>query len=224
MRQLFFFVFIFLIIAIPSTSYSCVESKAIKEWNTPDPKDKGKQDWQKKRPFTTYNFNLSEAELHFFSEYLTNAFTTGVKQDRAYFVPKAIKRFGSKSSASLITLILINDTVPWSACMHKEKSAALDHLHTLAKENICLKKSVPPLIRAIQTGYVLEGYRNALETLTIITGIDPGFTDEFIKKFVTGRPVSDEDIKKYDAMMKEWQNWWLKNKGNDSIQGCQLKK
>lgn len=81
----------------------------------------------------------------------------------------------------------------------------VDKLYELVKEGIFIHEEVPILLETLHKGHLLmlSTYKTA-ETLRIITGLDTGYSEAFVKSY-TG---SKTDIEIRQAKIAQWEKWW----------------
>ncbi len=91
---------------------------------------------------------------------------------------------------------------------YARSNICISTLHSLAKDQIFIEDEVPVLIDALKKQASMEDTYLTAETLRIITGVDTGYSKEFIEKYSTDN--EPERLKK--IMM--WQKWWDKKKGS----------
>lgn len=81
-------------------------------------------------------------------------------------------------------------------------------LHKLAKDGQFTYESVPILIDAFEKQIDIAQTYITAETLRIITGVDPGYSKQFVDSYT----ASDEDERIRQDKIAQWRKWYRENK------------
>lgn len=99
---------------------------------------------------------------------------------------------------------LTNSLTPenrWSVTEYGRVYVCVTTLHELAKKGISTADEVPVMIFAIRNQTdVIQTFTTA-ETLRLITGVDPGYSQDFVK----GYQEKDEPLRQ--SKIKQWEEW-----------------
>lgn len=82
-------------------------------------------------------------------------------------------------------------------------NTALAHLHDLATEGTYTVESVPVLIEAIQNQISIADTLTTAKTLQIITGVDPGYDEAFVRNY------TPQDEGSRQRMISAWRSWYM---------------
>lgn len=87
-----------------------------------------------------------------------------------------------------------------------KSNICIKSLHTLAEKNIFIAEEIPVLIKALHKLAHIEDTYLVAETLRIVTGIDTGYSKNFVSYYTT----ADEKLRKEKIV--KWETWWNKKK------------
>jgi hypothetical protein len=120
-----------------------------------------------------------------------------------------LKLRGKKGIPGLLSaLSSVSEQDRWAVVEYGRISVCIKTLHELAVEGVYTAEEVPILIRTfeIQT-YMPDTYVTA-DTLRIITGVDPGYSIEFVKSY----SGSETDEKARVGKIEKWKQWLRENR------------
>lgn len=114
-----------------------------------------------------------------------------------------IKVEGAKGIPTFLNA-LTNSLSPenrWSVTEYGRGYVCVTTLHDLVKEGISTEAEVPVLIFTIRNQTDMMQTFVTAETLRLITGVDPGYSQDFVK----GYQEKDEPLRQ--AKIKQWEQW-----------------
>lgn len=120
-----------------------------------------------------------------------------------------LKSRGKKGIPGLLrALASVSEQDRWALVEYGRINVCIKTLHELAAEGVYTAEEVPILIRTleIQT-YMPDTYVTA-DTLRIITGVNPGYSIEFVKSY----SGSEADGKARVGKIEKWKQW-LRERG-----------
>lgn len=116
-----------------------------------------------------------------------------------------------KDSIPIFLAILNRDVGPdrkLSVLEIGKDDVCLANLNELAKRGIFSIHEVPVLLREMEEEpLILKATLISAETLKLITGLDVGYSEQFVAKY------NKADESKRQEMLAAWRNWYEQNKG-----------
>ena len=107
----------------------------------------------------------------------------------------------------LHALSSVSEQDRWAVAEYGRINVCITTLHELAKSGVYTDDEVPVLIRTIEIQIYMPDTFVTAEILRIITGVDPGYSKDFVNSF----SGSETDKKNREAKISEWKKWWLEH-------------
>lgn len=124
-----------------------------------------------------------------------------------------IKAEGTKGIPTFLNA-LTNSLSPenrWSVTEYGRVAICVSVLHDLVKEGISTEAEVPVLIFTIRNQTDMMQTFMTAETLRLITGVDTGYSQDFVK----GYQEKDEPLRQ--AKIKQWEEWLHSKKASVTV-------
>ena len=110
----------------------------------------------------------------------------------------------------LRALSSVSEKDRWAVVEYGRINVCITTLHELAKAGAYTDDEVPVLIRTIEIQIYMPDTFITAETLRIITGVDPGYSREFVESY----SGSEADEKVRREKVEKWKQWWLENRSD----------
>jgi hypothetical protein len=110
----------------------------------------------------------------------------------------------------LMALSCVSENSCWEVIDYGLLNICTTTLHELAKAGAYTDDEVPILIRTIEIQLYMPDTFITAETLSIITGVNPGYSREFVESY----SGSETDEKARREKIEKWKQWWRANRSN----------
>jgi hypothetical protein len=125
-------------------------------------------------------------------------------EEASQFAEKA-KKLGHDGIPIFLKVLRANRNKKYNVLTYGKVRLAIASLHDMAAEGIYSKEEVPTLLDAINEQISIDDTFPIAQTLRLITGIDVGYSDEFVKNY------SEADEDKRQKMLSKWSEWYKNN-------------
>ena len=110
-------------------------------------------------------------------------------------------REGAEAIPALLILMEESVETRYSLLSYGKLNTCLGILHKLAQDGVHTPESVPVLLHVIEEQIVISDTLITAEILTIITGIDPGWDEDFVNSYTL------EDHPQVLEKIEQWRQW-----------------
>ncbi len=112
-----------------------------------------------------------------------------------------LSRQGEEAIPTLLIVMEQSLETKYSLLSYGKLNTCLVILHELATDGVYTLESVPVLVHVIEEQIVISDTLITAEILTIITGIDPGWDEEFVESYTL------EDYPQVLEKIEQWREW-----------------
>jgi hypothetical protein len=128
--------------------------------------------------------------------------------DEMVALANQLKSKGKKGIPSLLAaLSSVQPRDRWAVVEYGRVNICVAALHELAGAGVYTVDEVPVLLRTIKMQIHMPDTFATAETLRIITGVDPGYSQEFVTTYSGSE--ADEDIR--TQKISQWERWLQKH-------------
>ena len=130
--------------------------------------------------------------------------------DEMIQIASELKSRGKKGIPGLLhALSNISEEDRWKVVEYGRIGVCTKTLHDLATAGVYVDEAVPVLIQTIELQTYMPDTFVTADTLRIITGVDAGYSKEFVESY----SESEIDEKARRKKIDKWKQWWRENRG-----------